>query len=140
MMWRRLTGLRRFRRAQDPVIATVVVELCTGQKMGHWMWFVFPQGKGLGTSRMSKLYALSRREASRFNADPVLGRRLRLCTEVVTVQLAAGRPLELIFGDVDAMKFRSCMQLFASVAPAADGTYAKALELVRHEDTMRVLG
>jgi uncharacterized protein (DUF1810 family) len=108
--------LRRFITAQEPVIEEVLDELRAGRKASHWMWFVFPQIQGLGSSSMAQRYALaSRQEARAYHEHPVLGVRLRECTRLV-LEIEA-RPIEQIFGYPDDLKFRSCMTLFALVAP-----------------------
>jgi uncharacterized protein (DUF1810 family) len=112
--------LQRFVDAQAPVYARVVAELTAGRKTSHWMWFVFPQAAGLGQSAMSVRYAIaSEDEARAYLAHPVLGPRLRECTALVKAALATRTPEE-IFGGVDAMKFRSCMDLFAGVDDKGD--------------------
>ncbi|HEX2791518.1 MAG TPA: DUF1810 domain-containing protein [Steroidobacteraceae bacterium] len=108
--------LRRFISAQDPVIEDVLGELRAGHKAGHWMWFVFPQIQGLGFSTMAQRYALaSGQEARAYHEHPLLGARLRECTRLVLE--IEGRRVEQIFGYPDDLKFRSCMTLFAEVAP-----------------------
>lgn len=103
--------LERFVRAQAPVYETVLAELRAGRKTTHWIWFIFPQAKGLGRSAMSERYAIrSLDEARAYLAHPVLGRRLRECAALVAAH--EDTPLEAIFGDLDAMKFRSSMALF----------------------------
>ena len=107
--------LARFVTAQDPVYEQVCAELRTGHKRTHWMWFVFPQMKGLGSSPMAEKYAIgSREEAVAYLEHPVLGPRLRECTELVNRM--EGRSLDQIFGYPDDLKFRSSMTLFASAA------------------------
>ncbi|HWF00978.1 MAG TPA: DUF1810 domain-containing protein [Caulobacteraceae bacterium] len=108
--------LDRFVQAQAPVIDQVRRELAAGAKRSHWMWFVFPQLAGLGSSPMARRYAIgSLAEARAFMADPVLSQRL---AELAGILLAhAGRAPQSIFGEVDAMKLRSCLTLFE----AADG-------------------
>jgi uncharacterized protein (DUF1810 family) len=104
--------LSRFVEAQAPVYGRVVDELRRGRKESHWMWFVFPQAAGLGHSAMSVRYAIrSPEEARAYIAHPVLGARLRECTALVAAALKT-RTLEEIFGAVDAMKYRSSMELF----------------------------
>ena len=90
-------NLRRFVDAQDPVYERVRAELRNGQKESHWMWFIFPQIAGLGSSPMAIKFAIaSRAEAQAYLAHPVLGPRLRECTRLVTdVQ---GRSIEHILG------------------------------------------
>jgi len=108
-------GLERFVAAQDRVYASVCDELAAGSKTSHWMWFVFPQLKALGRSSIAKHFGIeSRNEALAYWQHPVLGRRLKACTELV---FAVGDKTALeIFGSPDEIKFRSCMTLFAQVA------------------------
>jgi len=107
--------LRRFVEAQDPVIETVKEELRAGRKRTHWMWFVFPQFEGLGNSEMSRRYAIaSRDEAAAYLEHPILGPRLRECTEIVNA--LDGRSANDVFGSPDDLKFRSSMTLFDAVA------------------------
>lgn len=119
--------LRRFVEAQDPVIDTVKKELRSGRKRTHWMWYVFPQIAGLGRSQMSQRYAIaSRAEAEAYLEHPVLGPRLRECTDIVND--LDGRSANDVFGSPDDLKFRSSMTLFDAVA--ADPTpFRTALEL-----------
>jgi len=106
-------GLQRFMDAQAPVYARVVAELQRGRKESHWMWFIFPQRAGLGHSTTSVKYAIgSEEEARAYLAHAVLVPRLRECAALVREALKT-RSLADIFGEVDAMKFRSCMELFA---------------------------
>jgi uncharacterized protein (DUF1810 family) len=110
--------LGRFVAAQDSggSYQHAVAELRTGHKVSHWMWYVFPQIAGLGQSSASKHYAIgSVEEASAYLAHPVLGLRLRECTEILTE--LSGRTAEQIFGGIDAMKLRSCITLFRHAAP-----------------------
>jgi uncharacterized protein (DUF1810 family) len=110
------SDLQRFVDAQNPVFEQVRAELRSGRKRGHWMWFVFPQISGLGSSPMANQYAIaSRAEAEAYLMHPVLGPRLRECTELVTD--IVGRTIEEIFGYPDDLKFRSSMTLFANVTP-----------------------
>lgn len=104
--------LQRFVDAQNPVFACVCVELREGLKRGHWMWFVFPQVRGLGHSQLARQFAIaSREEAEAYLNHPVLGPRLRHCAQLVV--LVEGRSIEQIFGYPDDLKFRSSMTLFA---------------------------
>src|SRR5215207_6479810 len=97
-----LYNLRRFVDAQDPVFEHVIAELKAGHKQRHWMWFVFPQLQGLGSSSMTQRYSISSRaEAEAYMAHPILGPRLIECTRLVN--LIEGRTAEQIFGLVDAM-------------------------------------
>jgi uncharacterized protein (DUF1810 family) len=108
-------NLQRFVDAQDQVIAAVKAELRAGRKRSHWIWFVFPQIEGLGLSPTAAFYAIaSLAEAEAFLDHPVLGARLRECAGLVNA--LQGLTLMDIFGDPDAMKFRSSMTLFDLVA------------------------
>lgn len=112
--------LQRFVDAQEPVYERVLDELRRGRKESHWMWFVFPQIKGLGYSWMAQKFAIaSREEAEAYLGHDVLGPRLRECTGLVN--RVEGQTIEEIFGDVDAMKFRSSMTLFAAVSKDDEG-------------------
>lgn len=104
--------LRRFIDAQNPIFERVRAELRQGRKTGHWMWFIFPQIRGLGHSRLAAEFAISsRQEAEAYLKHPVLGPRLRECTRLVN--LIDGWDVDQIFGFPDNLKFRSCMTLFA---------------------------
>ena len=95
-------NLRRFVDAQEPVIASVLVELEQGRKRGHWIWFIFPQLKGLGRSPQSEFFGISSLdEALAYLQHPVLGQRLERCAQLVNA--VEGRSAEDIFGEVDAM-------------------------------------
>ena len=108
--------LERFVAAQDPVYDRVLDELGRGRKTSHWMWFVFPQIAGLGSSAMSQRYAItSLDEARAYLAHEVLGARLRECTRLVNGSQA--HRAEQIFGGIDALKLHSSMTLFALAAP-----------------------
>jgi uncharacterized protein (DUF1810 family) len=112
-------NLERFVIAQDSVIDEVRAELRNGRKESHWMWFVFPQYKGLGYSSMASRYAISsREEAAAYLQHSILGTRLRECTELVN--LVVGRSIEQIFGYPDDLKFRSSMTLFAEADPGEE--------------------
>jgi uncharacterized protein (DUF1810 family) len=109
-------GLQRFVVAQDPVVARVLHELKEGRKQTHWMWFVFPQLAGLGSSAMAQRYAIgSKEEALAYLAHPVLGGRLLQCTRLVNA--FNGRSAHEIFGSPDDVKFCSSMTLFHTIAP-----------------------
>jgi uncharacterized protein (DUF1810 family) len=106
-------NLQRFVEAQKPVFEQACAELRAGQKRGHWMWFIFPQLRGLGHSEMAARFAISSRdEAEAYLKHSVLGFRLRECTRLV--MLVQGRSINQIFGYPDDLKFRSSMTLFAS--------------------------
>jgi uncharacterized protein (DUF1810 family) len=117
--------LERFVAAQDQggSYEHALAELRAGAKASHWMWYVFPQVAGLGTSAMAREFAISSvAEARAYLAHPVLGPRLRECTRVVAE--TEGRPAERIFGPVDAMKLRSSMTLFEAAVSPAPGNLA----------------
>ena len=125
--------LERFVQAQDRVFNHVLAELQGGTKMSHWMWFIFPQIKGLGRSPTAIEYAIaSLDEARAYLRHPILGSRLKECTRLVLA--VQGRSALEIFDSPDDMKFRSCMTLFAQisaddVAPDHDDNiFARALE------------
>ena len=108
--------LQRFVEAQAPVYDRVRDELRAGRKESHWMWYVFPQIAGLGQSPTSVFYAISSiDEAKAYLAHPVLGSRMRECTQLALD--VEGRSARDIFGPVDEMKFRSSMTLFSRAAP-----------------------
>ncbi len=117
--------LQRFLDAQAGVIDRVRLELAEGRKRSHWMWFVFPQIAGLGSSPMAQRYAIaSLDEAKAYDAHPVLGPRLAECTRLVNA--VDGRTLTEILGSPDDLKFRSSMTLFAAAA-ADDTVFVQAL-------------
>jgi uncharacterized protein (DUF1810 family) len=118
--------LERFVDGQRDVYGDAIEELQAGQKRSHWMWFVFPQIRGLASSPTSQLYAFSSlEEAKAYLADPILGTRLREAAAVVAG--VRGRTAREIFGDVDAQKLRSSMTLFARAAPE-EAIFSKVLE------------
>ncbi len=109
-------NLQRFVDAQAAVYTRVLAELRAGRKTSHWMWFVFPQIAGLGSSPMAQKFAIaSLEEARAYLAHDVLGSRLLECTRLVLE--AHGRPISEILGYPDDLKFRSCMTLFAQASP-----------------------
>ena len=109
-------GLQRFVDAQNPVYDKVCSELRDGRKKSHWMWFIFPQIEGLGSSELARRFAISSlAEAAAYLQHPVLGPRLAECTKLVNH--VEGRTIEQIFGYPDDLKFRSSMTLFAHATP-----------------------
>jgi uncharacterized protein (DUF1810 family) len=119
-------NLNRFVRAQNSIYEEVVSELRNGAKVSHWMWFIFPQIEGLGRSPISIEFAISSLDEARaYLNHPVLGPRLKECTQLVL--LTEGRSVEQIFGSPDDMKFRSSMTLFARVSPD-NSVFADALQ------------
>lgn len=111
-----MTGaLDRFLEAQSSVYETALAEIRAGEKRSHWMWFVFPQLDGLGSSAMSRRYAIrGRAEAGAYLAHPVLGARLIECFEALLG--LHGRSAHEILGSPDDMKLRSSATLFAAVS------------------------
>src|SRR3954447_26904304 len=108
--------LQRFVSAQDRdgTYERALTELRAGRKRSHWMWFVFPQVAGLGTSAMSQAYAIdSLDEAVAYLQDPILGPRLRECTAALLA--GPGSAVEIL-GEIDAVKLRSSMTLFLRAA------------------------
>lgn len=111
--------LARFLDAQGPVYARVTEELRAGRKASHWMWYVFPQLRGLGWSPLAQHYGISGlAEAQAYLVHPVLGRRLEECVRLVLA--VEGRTAEQIFGHPDVLKFRSCLTLFAAAAASPE--------------------
>ena len=116
-------NLHRFLDAQERVYDTVLAELRAGRKSSHWIWFIFPQIAGLGRSSIAQQFAVaSLDEAKAYLQHPVLGQRLRECTQLLLD--VNGRSAEEIFGYPDYLKFRSCMTLFS--AATTDNTLFKA--------------
>jgi uncharacterized protein (DUF1810 family) len=137
-----LFNLQRFIAAQNPVYSTVCAELGAGAKVSHWMWFIFPQLKGLGQSATAKFFGLEgRAEALAYWQHPVLGPRLQECTYLILALTGLSAPE--ILGSVDAMKLRSCMTLFAQVAPE-EPVFRQAIEKyfggVPDEGPLQLLG
>jgi uncharacterized protein (DUF1810 family) len=119
-------NLERFLRAQDSEFEDAISELRQGCKRGHWMWFIFPQLRGLGRSSSADYYGISSRaEAEAYLKHPILGRRLSECATLVN--LVEGRSIEAIFGGIDSKKFRSSMTLFAGIGPDQE-IFERALE------------
>ena len=123
--------LQRFIDAQSPMWAAVREELAAGEKRSHWMWFIFPQIRGLGSSFMAQRFAISGlKEARAYLAHPLLGSRLRTCTGLVNA--VEGRTVSEIFGPPDDLKFQSSLTLFAEAATTSGTTgnevFGEALE------------
>lgn len=134
--------LQRFVTAQEPVFDTVLAELRAGHKRTHWMWFVFPQLRGLGRSPTAEFYGIaSLDEAHAYLAHAVLGPRLELSTG--TVLSVRARSVHDIFGSPDDLKFHSSMTLFAAAASADDSIFGQALDRWwngdRDQATLRLL-
>ncbi len=134
--------LDRFVQAQAGVYADALAELQRGRKTSHWMWFVFPQIAGLGSSAMARRYALSGPDEARaYLAHPVLGPRLLDCAQAAMG--SGGRSASQMFGFPDDLKFRSSMTLFEHASPNAP-VFAAALKALcggeRDEATLERLG
>ncbi len=134
--------LWRFVEAQQGTYKIAVAELRQGAKESHWMWYIFPQLRGLGRSALAQIFAIaSKDEARAYLAHPILGPRLLECT-----QLALGADKASasdIFYYPDDLKFRSCMTLFAQVAPQPN-LFTAALQKYYggkpDPETLRLLG
>lgn len=109
-------NLQRFLDAQQGDYERALTEVRNGRKYSHWIWYIFPQLKGLGMSYNSQYYGISgKEEAEAYLAHPILGKRLREITSAF-LQLK-GKTAQDVFGALDAMKVLSCMTLFNEVAP-----------------------
>ena len=122
-----MPNLSRFLEAQSTTYAAAHAELAAGRKRTHWMWFIFPQIRGLGSSPTAQHYAIANlAEAQAYLAHPILGERLRTCTALV---LAIPNPsLDTIFGFPDNLKFHSSVTLFAAAANHPDSIFQQALD------------
>ena len=119
-------NLRRFEEAQDGVYERVCEELRAGEKRSHWMWFIFPQIRGLGKSPMAERFAIgSLEEARAYLGHAVLGGRLRECASIVNS--VEGKTAAEIFGFPDDLKFCSSMTLFARAGDEKDSLFEIAL-------------
>ena len=119
-------NLYRFVEAQTSVYDQVCSELREGFKMTHWMWFIFPQLEGISSSSTSRKFAIScLEEAVAYLEHPILGPRLRECTELLNA--TSGRTIKRILGLTDSLKFQSCMTLFAR-ATKYDNVFKDALQ------------
>lgn len=134
--------LRRFVQAQERDYAQALGELNAGRKRSHWIWYILPQMRELGRSAMAREFGITgREEAAEYAAHPILGPRLVECVNAILKH--EDRTAVEILGEVDAMKFRSCLTLFAEVAPD-EPCFARALnafyEGKRDVATLRLLG
>ena len=143
-IWERipvLDNLERFVAAQDAVYQQAITELRAGRKRSHWMWFIFPQIAGLGSSPTAQLYAIhGRGEAQAYLEHPVLGPRLVECTE--TLLALTGATAADVFGHPDDLKLRSSATLFAEISPPGsvfDRLLAKYFDGVRDPLTLERL-
>ncbi len=135
--------LERFRTAQGPIYETALAELRMGCKRSHWMWFIFPQLRGLGRSPTANRFGIATLEEARaYLFDSVLGARLRECTDAILG--IEGRSALDIFGSPDDLKFRSSMTLFNIAADQVERRFQMALDRYyggkRDEATVVLLG
>ncbi|TCU33812.1 DUF1810 domain-containing protein [Rhizobium azibense] len=108
-------NLGRFIAAQNGIYDQALRELSAGRKRSHWMWFIFPQAAGLGSSAMAEKYAIrSAEEAAAYLSDPILGGRLLRCVQAILS--VEGRTAHDILGSPDDLKLRSSLTLFAAVS------------------------
>jgi uncharacterized protein (DUF1810 family) len=137
----RAVDLSRFLKAQESDYEHALSEIKSGQKRTHWMWYIFPQIDGLGSSSTARLYSIKSIEEARAYLDhPVLGPRLIECAEAVAY--VEGRPIAAIFGSPDDMKLKSCATLFATVAPPGsvfDRILEKYYRGMRDDKTLQLL-
>ena len=136
------SSLDRFVRVQETDYAQALAELKAGRKRTHWVWYILPQLRELGRSPMAREYGIAdRAEAAAYLAHPVLGPRLVACVHAILGH--ADRNAVEILGEVDAMKFCSCLTLFNEVAPG-EPCFANALETFYggkpDGETLRLLG
>ena len=134
-------NLARFLNAQVNFYATALNELRAGKKQSHWIWYVFPQIKGLGSSSNSEFYGLvSLAEARAYLNHPLLGQRLKEATAVLLVHRSQN--VTSVLGEIDALKFKSCLTLF-SLADPSEPLFNDALEYFfsgkRDERTIELL-
>jgi uncharacterized protein (DUF1810 family) len=131
--------LYRFSDAQNSIYETALGEIRRGAKRTHWMWFIFPQLAGLGSSEMAH-GIVSLDEARAYLVHPILGERLRECTTALQDLIMA--KADAVFGEVDAMKLRSSLTLFvqAGGGPLFDAALARWFGGRKDEETIRLLG
>jgi len=134
--------LTRFVLGQELNYADALSEIRNGRKRSHWMWYIFPQYQGLGSSPTSRRYAIkSMTEASAYLQHPILGPRLLECAEAALG--VTGRSAHELFGSPDDMKLQSCATLFASVSPPGsvfERLLEKYFDGTRDEKTLSLLG
>ncbi len=135
-------NLERFKKAQEYDYDNALCEIRSGRKRSHWMWYIFPQLRGLGHSSMADYYAIScLDEARAYLADPVLGPRLVEISEVL--MSLEDKDATKIFGFPDVLKLRSCMTLFAAVSEKSS-VFQSVLDAYYHgekdEQTLQIIG
>ena len=131
-------SLERFVQAQEKggSYERALAELKAGRKTGHWIWWIFPQLKGLGTSHNSTFYGLAdEAEARAYIQHPVLGARYRECVAVVHGHICQGgvAPLALMGSEVDVLKLRSSLKLFLGVIETPEETFRVQADQIIHE-------
>lgn len=133
--------LQRFVDAQAPVFGQVCSELREGRKRGHWMWYIFPQMRCLGSSSTSVRFAISSlAEATAYIRHTILGPRLKECSELVLA--IDGLSIEEVFGYPDDLKFHASMTLFAQISPKEEVFHralAKYFRGTAHQQTLDIL-
>lgn len=133
--------LNRFVAAQENVYQTVISELNNGNKQSHWMWFIFPQIDGLGSSTTARFYAIKNMdEASAYLNHPILGKRLLECSSILLT--IKDKSADDIFGFPDYVKLQSCMTLFSIVFPQEKlfkQVLSKYYEDQRDEKTIKIV-
>lgn len=131
-------SLNRFVEVQEASYETALREIQNGRKQSHWMWFIFPQLRGLGHSATSVHFGIrDRAESQDYLNHPILGPRLQEITKAV---LDSGQSVLSLFGSIDALKFSSCMTLFAAITDE-NSVFAKALSRITSTDqkTLKML-
>ena len=126
-------SLDRFVQAQEAFYEGALAELKAGEKTGHWIWWIFPQLKGLGTSRNSTFYGIAdEAEALAYLHHPILGPRYRECVGIVHGHLCQGgvAPLALMGSAIDVMKLRSSLALFLKVVAAPEEIFRDQAEAI----------
>lgn len=120
-------GLNRFLKAQENDYEQALAEIKSGRKRSHWMWYIFPQYKGLGWSETAKYYSIQDlNEAKTYLSHPVLGSRLEQITNALL--LIDEQDANQVFGSPDDLKLKSCMTLFATVHPSEENPFNKVLD------------
>lgn len=131
-------SLDRFVQAQEAFYEGALAELKAGEKTGHWIWWIFPQLKGLGTSHNSTFYGIAdEAEALAYLQHPILGPRYRECVGIVHGHLCQGgvAPLALMGSEVDVRKLRSSLKLFLGITEPTEETFR-----VQADAILQVLG
>ncbi len=131
-------SLDRFVQAQEGTFDAALAQLKAGRKTGHWIWWVFPQLRGLGTSRNSTYYGIAdEAEAKAYLQHPVLGARYRACVAVVHGHLCqvGVATLTLMGSEIDVLKLRSSLELFLKVSPVEEADLRS-----QAQDILKVLG